>query len=217
MHADFEDYLLHDVRVQAQLMLGDADWIADLAGDGGVYAGEADVTELLCAIRQHARMICDLLTPLLEAPDDMQITILSPYAKRIADTIAQSSRASGRRFIYEFNGEPVAAIVPVAFERMLYNVLSNAIRHSPANASVVMRVMDVDGCAVVEVANKGEPFDSQVSDALFGRQSGREERSAGMGLDIVRVLADEMRCTLRAESKDGWNTISIQFPGEFGG
>lgn len=51
---------------------------------------------------------------------------------------------------------------PEALGRVMRNLVDNAIRHAPANTSVVMRVFNGDG-ATVEVIDAGPGFDDDRS------------------------------------------------------
>jgi signal transduction histidine kinase len=86
---------------------------------------------------------------------------------------------------------------PEQIQRVLFNLLQNAIRHTPADGSVVVRAQPGDGDAVViEVADTGEGIArgerERVFEAFFqaGDRAARTDGSAGLGLAISRAIVE---------------------------
>ncbi|MEA2270020.1 MAG: hypothetical protein QOC64_2630 [Solirubrobacteraceae bacterium] len=82
---------------------------------------------------------------------------------------------------------------PMLLERLVANLVENAIRHSPGCAARV-RVRHGSGAAVVEVANGGAVIAPELAARLsepfqrLGRHG--RERGSGLGLSIVRAVAE---------------------------
>lgn len=80
---------------------------------------------------------------------------------------------------------------------MLFNLIQNAIRHTPADGSVVVRAEPASTTAVeVEVADEGGGIDPLVRERIFepfihapSRVAGKTG-SAGLGLAISRAIVD---------------------------
>jgi signal transduction histidine kinase len=78
---------------------------------------------------------------------------------------------------------------------VLFNLIQNAIRHTPADGSVVVRGRHAPGPAVeIEVADSGEGIDPALRQRIFepftqgpSRVAG-ETGSAGLGLAIARAI-----------------------------
>lgn len=75
-------------------------------------------------------------------------------------------------------------------ERAIGNVLVNAIHHTPAGGSIVVKVGAVDGMAELSIANSGQPIPVEALDRVFDRfvrlDSGSE--GTGLGLAIARSI-----------------------------
>ena len=86
---------------------------------------------------------------------------------------------------------------PEQLQRVLFNLIQNAIRHTPADGSVVVRAARVPGPAIeIEVADSGKGIDPAVRDRIFepfvqgpARVAG-ENGSAGLGLAISRAIVE---------------------------
>ncbi|HLJ02137.1 MAG TPA: HAMP domain-containing sensor histidine kinase [Solirubrobacteraceae bacterium] len=86
---------------------------------------------------------------------------------------------------------------PEQLQRVLFNLIQNAIRHTPADGTVVVRAEPVDGRAVeVEVADTGGGIAPELRERIFepfiqgpARVAG-EVGSAGLGLAIARAIVE---------------------------
>ena len=85
---------------------------------------------------------------------------------------------------------------PEKLQRVLFNLIQNAIRHTPADGSVTVRGRTADGRVELEVADTGagiaDADRGQVFDTLFrgGEQAARGEDGAGLGLAISRAIVE---------------------------
>ena len=85
---------------------------------------------------------------------------------------------------------------PEKLQRVLFNLIQNAIRHTPADGSVTVRGRAVGTGVEVEVADTGDGIADeergQVFDALYrgGEQASRTEDGAGLGLAISRAIVE---------------------------
>jgi signal transduction histidine kinase len=86
---------------------------------------------------------------------------------------------------------------PEQLQRVLFNLIQNAIRHTPADGSVVVRAWPAKDLAVeVEVADTGDGIDPATRRRLFepfvqgpSRVEG-QTGSAGLGLAIARAIVE---------------------------
>jgi signal transduction histidine kinase len=86
---------------------------------------------------------------------------------------------------------------PEQIQRVLFNLIQNAIRHTPADGSVVVRATPATGDAIeIEVTDSGPgiPDDERerVFDPFFqgGDRSARSNGGAGLGLAISRAIVE---------------------------
>lgn len=81
-------------------------------------------------------------------------------------------------------------------QRVLFNLIQNAIRHTPADGSVTVRAAIAGECVEIEVADTGEgisPDDREHVFEAFRQGSDRASRtdgSAGLGLAISRAIVE---------------------------
>ncbi len=79
-------------------------------------------------------------------------------------------------------------------QRVLLNLIQNAIRHTPADGSVTVRARAAAGGVEVEVADDGEGISAadgeRVFEAFYRSDEARSEDGAGLGLAISRAIVE---------------------------
>ena len=82
-------------------------------------------------------------------------------------------------------------------QRVLFNLIQNAIRHTQADGSVVVRAAAASGPAIeIEVADSGPGIAADERDRVFepffqgGDRAARSDGGAGLGLAISRAIVE---------------------------
>ena len=138
----------------------------------------------------------------------------------ISDTLsslqAQAER-QGVRLIGEVAGDIDPVLMsPPKLQRVLHNLIANALRHTPADGAIWLRAAPNGQIVEVEVADTGEGIDPDDLPRVFER-SFRGEKSrtrpeptgtpgAGLGLTIARGLIEAHGGTISVESQVGQGT-----------
>jgi signal transduction histidine kinase len=94
-------------------------------------------------------------------------------------------------------GQPLVAEADAAqVRRVIFNLLENAIRHSPAGGNVIACVARVDGAIEVQVLDEGPGIAASESERVFepfyrgGEDSSRTSAGTGLGLAIARAIVE---------------------------
>ncbi|MGH2685880.1 MAG: sensor histidine kinase, partial [Actinomycetota bacterium] len=94
---------------------------------------------------------------------------------------------------------------PERIHQVVANLLDNAIRHSPASGSVVLRAAARSGQVSIEVGDQGPGIPPEDTDRVFERfyRADRARSStdggSGLGLSIARWIVDLHGGAIRAE------------------
>jgi signal transduction histidine kinase len=79
-------------------------------------------------------------------------------------------------------------------QRVLFNLIQNAIRHTPPDGSVTVRAEGIDGAVEVEVADTGDGIPTgareRVFEPFFRADAARRDPGAGLGLAISRAIVE---------------------------
>jgi signal transduction histidine kinase len=85
---------------------------------------------------------------------------------------------------------------PERIQRVLFNLIRNAIHHTPADGSVTVRAEATRGAVEVEVADTGTGIPAPERDRIFepfyrgGAAGARDSDGAGLGLAISRAIVE---------------------------
>jgi signal transduction histidine kinase len=170
--------------------------------DDGVATGETR-DRYLREVRTHVEILTGLIDDLFELSrieaGDISWTMRQVELRElIGDTVAAMrgpAEARGVALAAELPaGEMVARANAEKVQRVLFNLIQNAIRHTPADGSVTVRARAAGGDVEVEVADDGEGIPAEAGERVFeafyrGDPVG-EEDGAGLGLAISRAIVE---------------------------
>ncbi|HEX2304253.1 MAG TPA: HAMP domain-containing sensor histidine kinase [Gaiella sp.] len=110
-----------------------------------------------------------------------------------------------------------ARCAPEKVERVLFNLLTNALRHTPSDGSVAVRVEQLDREIQVSVEDTGEGLDDEARARMFDRfwrgDPARSARGSGLGLAIARGLVEAHGGRIWAEDRPGGGArVSFTLP-----
>ena len=189
----------HDLRTPITSLRLLADAVSDDLVDGETRA------EYLRRMTTHIGALSALIDDLfelsrIEAGDihwSMEQVRLDGLVEETVGAMRAQGEARGVHVIADVDGPLVAARAnPEKLQRVLFNLIQNAIRHTPADGSVTVRGRTADGLVELEVADTGagiaDADRGQVFDTLFrgGEQAARGEDGAGLGLAIARAIVE---------------------------
>jgi signal transduction histidine kinase len=170
--------------------------------DDGVVTGETR-DRYLREIRTHVGVLSDLIDDLFELSrieaGDISWTMRQVELRELIDeTVAAMRAPAAERGVHVATDLPPEALVAQAnaekVQRVLFNLIQNAIRHTPADGSVTVRARPVGGSIEVEVDDEGEgiPAESgeRVFDAFYRGDASRADGGTGLGLAISKAIVE---------------------------
>lgn len=170
--------------------------------DDGVATGETR-DRYLAEIRTHVAVLSGLVDDLfelsrIEAGEISWTMRQVELGELIGDTVAAMRAPAaerGVRIAAELPpGEVLAEANAEKVQRVLFNLIQNAIRHTPADGSVTVRARSRAGGVEVEVADDGEGVPARdgerVFEAFYRGDAARDEDGAGLGLAISRAIVE---------------------------
>jgi signal transduction histidine kinase len=114
-------------------------------------------------------------------------------------------------------GETTASVAPDKIERVLFNLVTNALRHTPSDGSVAVHVTRRNDDVLVSVEDTGTGLETEALGRMFDRfwRADRARSAAGMGLGlaIARGLVEAHGGRIWAENRpQGGAQVSFTLP-----
>ncbi len=210
----------HDLRTP----LASARALLEAAADG-VAADPETEARYLSSARNELANLGRLVDDLFElAQIDAGVLRLELEEASLHDLISDTlssfhpqAERRGVRLVGEVSdGVDPVLMSPPKLQRVLYNLVSNALRYTPADGTVALRAMPKGKVIQVEVADTGEGISPDDLPRVFER-SYRGEKSrtrreedvapgAGLGLAIARGLVEAHGGQLSVESRPGYGS-----------
>lgn len=201
----------------------------DLRSPLTVVRGYLDILEKPVADEQRAKAVASarraterLESLLNDLRDATRVErVLAPQVMRpvelgdLARHIASSLQIGAVQNILVDAGPPVFVLGDSdRLEQAVTNLVGNALKHGPAEGDVRVRVITRDGHALVAVEDDGPGIAPELRETLFERgvRGSQETPGMGLGLYIVRVVAEAHGGSARIEPTETGTRFVIELP-----
>jgi signal transduction histidine kinase len=210
----------HELRTPLAVMRTAID--VTLAKPGRTAAQlEATAVRVRAAIDRAEHMIDALLT--LAVSDQRDLAATEPFdlataAEDAVDTAAADIARLGLRLDADLAPAETTGD-PHLLERMIGNLVANAVRHNSPGGEITLASGTREGQAFFRVANSGPVVPNEVIPSLFEPFTRAERRTgngsgAGLGLTIARSVAIAHGTTVQARSRPGGGLdVLVTMPG----
>jgi signal transduction histidine kinase len=192
-----------------------------------VEDGVARPDELVPALRTQVHTLERLVEDLFEVATmdmgaltlELQDVEVSELVRSCVAGLQAEADAAGVRLEAATNGPAHAHCAPEKIERVLRNLLSNALRHTPARGAVTVAVAAEDGHVQVIVEDTGDGLSADAQQRMFDRfwrgdpARTRGQAGAGLGLTIARGLVNAHGGRIWAEPRrSGGTRVGFTLP-----
>ena len=187
--------------------------------------GLAEPEQYLPAFREQVRVLSQLVDDLFELARiesgvlalELRELPLTPVVESCLGGVAAEAASRGVRLEALGPSDATARFAPEKIERVLLNLLTNALRHTPTDGSVAVVVKRGDHEVYVRVEDTGEGIDEEGVERMFERfwrgDRARSTPGAGLGLAIARGLVEAHGGRIWAERRSGGGTsVSFTLP-----
>jgi signal transduction histidine kinase len=199
MRGEFYSMITHDLRNPMSSILLTLDM---LLGEQ-LGALEPAQTELLLMADESAKKLLGLINDYLDFSkieagylrlDESEVDLQNVLRSSTRFARLQAN-ARQQELVLDLPAEPVMAWAdPERIEQVLDNLISNAIKYTPAGGKITVCLRPVDGMAVFEVSDTGQGVPPDQLPLLFSKyhrvpgQATRHIQGTGLGLLIVREI-----------------------------
>ncbi len=217
--SEFSSDLAHELRTPISNMLTETQvqltQPRSLAEYQDVLASNSEELQRL------ARMVSDML---LLATTEHGLALPSREPIRLDEEVLAlfdfyDALAEDKQICLSLQGEGAVVGDRLMVRRAISNLLSNALRHTPAQGSVVVFIEDNAEGTAVHVDNTGADIPTELQGRLFdrfyradGARVNPASVGAGLGLSITRAIMQAHGGSATVASGDGHTRFSLVFP-----
>jgi signal transduction histidine kinase len=222
MKDDFVATVSHELRTPLTSIQGSVKTLLQ----PGLEFGSADRQTLLEVVDRQGERLRQLIEDLLVAARIEAQPIrpviapvsLSGVAQQVVEGLG--SRAASHRIVFDLAGDPGKVVTD---ERRVYQILSNlvdnALKYSPADTTITLRVRGASGGVEVVVEDEGPGIPKEQQERIFDRfyqvdqTSTRAVGGTGLGLYICRRLTEVIGARIALErSGEHGSTFTLLIP-----
>jgi signal transduction histidine kinase len=178
--------------------------------------GLAEPSEYLGPLRDEAHRLTRLIEDLFDLAridsgalaHELRGVALAPLVESCLRGFEAEARARSVRLERRLEPAPDALCAPEQVERVLLNLLTNALRHTPPDGTVAVLLAPAEGGVCVTVEDDGEGITYEIAQRMFDRfwrsdsARTRDAGGAGLGLAIARGLVESQGGRMWAEPRD---------------
>ena len=219
MRRDFIANAAHELRTPLTNLQGYLEALRDgvIVADRATYESLHEEADRLVRLSHSLDALAEGdagATPPVLGELDLAMAIRSAL-----DLAAPSIERAGLTLRTEVPDTLPARADPDGLAQVLANLLSNAVRYTPAGGSITVHAERRPGDLLVSISNTGEGIPPEDIDRVFERfyrvekSRDRARGGAGIGLAIVKQLVEGSGGRVGAESREGTTRFWFSLPG----
>src|SRR5690348_11503093 len=193
----------HELRTPLSVIRGQAEAITD-----GVYPADAShLAPILDATETLDRLVEDLRTLVLTDAGNLILhkepTDIGALVKDMIESFRSQAESKGVSLTTGSADKlPMIEVDPDRIRQVIGNLLSNAIRHTPAGGSVTVDVSSTGDRVTISVADTGEGIPPDLLPHVFERfVKGASSTGSGLGLAIAHDIITAHGGSVAAQSE----------------
>ncbi len=201
----------HDLKNPLQSIIGYSDLI--------ISSVEKDslTSKNIAKVHESARKMLHIVIELLENAEIESGAVAFDLREVDASLLVQSVIAAyndaavikDQQFVYEATGDTALFTDESAFRRIADNLISNAVKYSPHEKDIFVKLIGTTHTLQFSVEDQGPGLSARDKERVFGKfqrlsaQTTGGETSTGLGLSIVKSLVELLGGTITVKSEIG--------------
>lgn len=181
------------------------------------------VKEQLKPVSKNTNRLLNMVNQILDLQkmEQSPLTVckidIAPFVENIFNNYIQNAELNHIDYRFENKvGQQFLWIDPEAVEKIMVNLLTNAFKYTPCGQSISLAIFNKNGEVAIQIKDTGRGISKDKQGRLFKRfESFNEDKSkpsTGIGLSIVKEMADKHRATIVVDSEeDKGSVFTIMF------
>jgi two-component system sensor histidine kinase KdpD len=211
----------HDLRTPLAVIAGTSSTLLEMGDNADRSTRQALLTEVYDESNRLTRLVENLLSiTRLESG----LTVVEKEWFPVEDVVGSAlgrlrKETAGRSINIAIPPElPLVPLDGVLIDQVLFNLLDNALKYSPAGSPIDISARGEQGSVVIEVADRGSGLAEGEHEQIFeklhrGMASKEGGRGAGLGLAIARAIVDAHGGSIWAAARLGGGALfSFRLP-----
>ncbi|TAK34187.1 MAG: response regulator [Chloroflexota bacterium] len=197
LREEYISLVSHDLRSPLSNIIGSTEWLMRTLGQKGMEAESRWAATVLKNAKRMNLMIQELVdSARLESGRARMQKVPTVLGHLVPELVERVGTLEDRSRIRVEADEPMPSVLvdPEHIERAIVNLLTNALKYSPAESPVVMRVARRNNDVLVTVTDQGVGIPPEDIPHLFQRyyrsKTAVTQEGLGLGLYIARLIVE---------------------------
>lgn len=222
LKSDFVSHVSYELRTPLNSMLGFAQMLAEPAFGPLADKQREYVNDILSSGTTLRAIVDDILDLATIDAGSIDLKLEPVYVRNVIEAARQGVEERLKQNDVKLEIEIALGVDEIVGDasritQILYNLLSNAIGFSEPGEIVTLKCARADEMIAFDVEDRGvgipEEFQQSVFDRFESRTQGSRHRGAGLGLSIVKSLAELHGGTVSLSSAPGQGTrVTVRVP-----
>lgn len=225
---EFLANVAHELKTPLNVIFSTAQLFELFLKNDSIEENKAKIINNISVIRQNCYRLTKLISNIVDLSkiksglfemNESNENIVS-ITEDIVQSVSQFVHSKGLRIIFDTNTEEkIIACDPDKIERIILNLISNAIKFSNIGEEIIVSVIDEGDTVEISVVDKGIGIDDKHLSTIFERFNQvdksftRNAEGTGIGLNLVKSIVELHGGKIFVESKLGeGSTFKIKLP-----
>ena len=214
LKTDFINAASHELRTPLTSVIGYTDFLAEGVGGALTPDQQRYVAQISKGAARLRRLVEDLLDVALMEAGTFQVkpapADLAWVVRDVVESLRPQAQAASVALRVEIAHAPLPTVMdPARIGQAVLNLVTNAIKFTPAGGTVVVRASEHEGRRRVEVRDEGPGVTAELHQRVFEKffrgatEGSRPAPGAGLGLAIAKGLVEAHGGSIGLDSTPG--------------